>query len=105
MYLPHNIHTYNKSYIFQGSHDGQVYIQSSQSLSPPVNSDVVPVNTQESRAVVKLPKIVWRPYLASSPSRTPTIVSQEIAVWNPVEYPFGEELFFFLLEIDVFLKT
>ncbi|KAJ7375195.1 Eukaryotic translation initiation factor 2-alpha kinase 3 [Desmophyllum pertusum] len=33
-------------------------------------------------------QITWRPYLTSSASRTPTVVTKDLAVWNPLEYPF-----------------
>ena len=36
-------------------------------------------------------QITWRPYLTSSASRTPTVVTKDLAVWNPLEYPFGED--------------
>lgn len=45
-----------------------------------------------------LQQITWKPYLTSSPSRTPTVVTKELAVWNPLEYPYGKYLWLFLTQ-------
>ena len=50
------------------------------------------VSTNDEKAVADHPKrrIIWKPYLATSASRTPAIVGEtELAVRQPLDYPFG----------------
>lgn len=47
----------------------------------------------DDHALVEQPRgrIIWKPYLVSSPSRTPAIVGKtELAVRKPLDYPFGK---------------
>jgi hypothetical protein len=49
-------------------------------------------STNQDQAVAEHPmmRIVWKPYLATSASRTPAIVGKtELAVRQPLDYPFG----------------
>lgn len=47
-------------------------------------------STNQDQAVVEKKRIVWKPYLATSASRTPAIVGKtELAVRQPLDYPFG----------------
>ncbi|KAK2572279.1 Eukaryotic translation initiation factor 2-alpha kinase [Acropora cervicornis] len=75
-------------------HEGQVYIQTSESFTPaqekPAQFGVIGEKTTVQST--KSRQITWRPYLTSSPSRTPTVVTKDLAVWNPLDYPFGKGL-------------
>ena len=77
-----------------GKHEGQVYIQTSESFTPaqekPAQFGVIGEKTTAQST--KSRQITWRPYLTSSPSRTPTVVTKDLAVWNPLDYPFGKGL-------------
>ena len=47
-------------------------------------------SSNQDLAVVEKKRIVWKPYLATSASRTPAIVAKtELAVRQPLDYPFG----------------
>ena len=78
-----------------GKHEGQVYIQTSESFTPaqekPAQFGIIGEKTTVQST--KSRQITWRPYLTSSPSRTPTVVTKDLAVWNPLDYPFGKGLF------------
>lgn len=74
-----------------GKHEGQVYIQTSEPFNPAQENVVARIDDVSGKAVAqRFRKITWRPYLTSSPSRTPIVVTKELAVWNPLEYPFGK---------------
>lgn len=74
-----------------GKHEGQVYIQTSEPFNPAQENVVARIDDVSGKAVAqRFRKVTWRPYLTSSPSRTPTVVTKELAVWNPLEYPFGK---------------
>ncbi|KAK3714542.1 hypothetical protein QZH41_014214 [Actinostola sp. cb2023] len=86
-----------KPIMYLGSHDGQFYIQHSK-LPNPYLEPPIKVQAKDSKEVARRPRaacISWQPKLATSASRTPTVVSKDIAVWNPVEYPFDNGYFFF----------
>ena len=73
-----------------GKHEGQVYIQTSEPFNP-AHDMAARIGDVSGNAVVpkKPQQMTWKPYLTSSPSRTPTVVTKDLAVWNPLEYPFG----------------
>lgn len=74
-----------------GKHEGQVYIQTSEPFNPAQQNLAARIGDVDGNAVAQRPKqVTWRPYLTSSPSRTPTVVTKDLAVWNPLEYPFGK---------------
>lgn len=74
-----------------GKHEGQVYIQTSEPYNRAQENLAARIDDVGSNAVAKKPRqVTWRPYLTSSPSRTPTVVTKDLAVWNPMEYPFGK---------------
>ena len=74
-----------------GKHEGQVYIQTSEPFNPGQETLAARIDDMSSNAVAQRPRqLTWRPYLTSSPSRTPTVVTKDLAVWNPMEYPFGK---------------
>ena len=74
-----------------GNHEGQVYIQTSEPFNPAHDMTARIGDISGNAVVQKKPRqITWRPYLTSSPSRTPTVVTKDLAVWNPMEYPFGK---------------
>ena len=74
-----------------GKHEGQVYIQTSEPFNPAQENVVARIDDVSGKAVAqRFRKVTWRPYLTSSPSRTPIVVTKELAVWNPLEYPFGK---------------
>ena len=74
-----------------GKHEGQVYIQTSEPYNRAQENLAARIDDVSSNAVAKKPRqVTWRPYLTSSPSRTPTVVTKDLAVWNPMEYPFGK---------------
>lgn len=76
--------------MYIGKHEGQVYIQTSESFTPaqekPAQFGVIGEKTTVQST--KSRQVTWRPYLTSSPSRTPTVVTKDLAVWNPLDYPF-----------------
>ncbi|RMX44076.1 hypothetical protein pdam_00015021 [Pocillopora damicornis] len=75
--------------MYIGKHEGQVYIQTSEPFNPAQENVVARIDDVSGKAVAqRFRKVTWRPYLTSSPSRTPTVVTKELAVWNPLEYPF-----------------
>lgn len=74
-----------------GKHEGQVYIQTSEPFNPAQENLAARTDDVSGNAVAQRPRqVTWRPYLTSSPSRTPTVVTKDLAVWNPMEYPFGK---------------
>lgn len=75
--------------MYIGKHEGQVYIQTSEPFNP-AHDMAARIGDVGGNAVVQrnLQQITWKPYLTSSPSRTPTVVTKELAVWNPLEYPY-----------------
>ena len=74
-----------------GKHEGQVYIQTPEPFNPAQENVVARIGDISVKVVAQRFKMVtWRPYLTSSPSRTPTVVTKELAVWNSLEYPFGK---------------
>ena len=74
-----------------GKHEGQVYIQTSKPFNPAQENLAARIDDVSSNAMAQRPsQVTWRPYLTSSPSRTPTVVTKDLAVWNPMEYPFGK---------------
>lgn len=80
-------------FLMLGKHEGQVYIQTSESFIPAQEKPAQCGGIKEETAVQSKPQqITWRPYLTSSPSRTPTVVTKDLAVWNPLDYPFGKGL-------------
>ncbi|XP_068708899.1 eukaryotic translation initiation factor 2-alpha kinase 3-like [Montipora foliosa] len=82
--------------LYVGKHEGQVYIQTSDSFNPaqdePARIGDVKGNTALQK---KRQQVAWRPYLTSSPSRTPTVVTKDLAVWSPLEYPFDNGYYFY----------
>lgn len=82
-----------------GKHEGQVYIQTSEPFNP-AHDMAARIGDVGGNAVVQrnLQQITWKPYLTSSPSRTPTVVTKELAVWNPLEYPYGKYFWLFLTQ-------
>ena len=74
-----------------GKHNGQVYIQTSEPFNPVRENMADRIGDVSGNAVAQRSgQVTWRPYLTSSPSRTPTVVTKDLAVWNPMEYPFGK---------------
>ncbi|KAL9983076.1 hypothetical protein ACROYT_G005205 [Oculina patagonica] len=75
--------------MYIGKHKGQVYIQTSEPLNPAQENVAARISDISGNAVAQRPRqVTWRPYLTSSPSRTPTVVTKDLAVWNPMDYPF-----------------
>ena len=71
-----------------------MYIQTSEPFNPARDMAAKIGDVRGNAVVPKRPQqITWKPYLTSSPSRTPTVVTKDLAVWNPLEYPFGRHLF------------
>ena len=85
---------------YPGKYDGQVYIQTSEPFNPAQENIASRLDADVSGKTVaqRHRQVTWRPYLTSSPSRTPTVVSKELAVWNPLEYPFGKLKFFCVIQ-------
>lgn len=74
--------------MYIGKHEGQVYIQTSEPFDP-AHDVAARIGDVSGNSVAQKPRqITWKPYLTSSPSRTPTVVTKDLAVWNPMEYPF-----------------
>ena len=39
----------------------------------------------------------WRPYIGTSPSRTPSLMTKTgLTIWNQLDYPFGKNFIFLL---------
>ena len=77
--------------LIPGKHNGQVYIQTSEPFNPVQENVAARIGDLSGNAVARRSEqVTWRPYLTSSPSRTPTVVTKDLAVWNPMEYPFGK---------------
>lgn len=78
-----------------GSHEDQLYIHPSDKMEDAVRIAIEKMmsgSTSKDQAVADLSKrrIIWKPYLATSASRTPAIVGKtELAVRQPLDYPFG----------------
>ena len=65
-----------------------MYIQTSAPYNP-TSEAAAKIGAVSGNEVAQRPQqITWKPYLTSSPSRTPTVVTKDLAVWNPMEYPF-----------------
>ena len=76
-----------------GKHEGQVYIQTSEPFNPARDMAAKIGDINGNAVAPKRPQqMTWKPYLTSSPSRTPTVITKDLAVWNPLEYPFGRHL-------------
>jgi hypothetical protein len=47
-------------------------------------------SSNPDKSVAVKSRIIWKPYLATSASRTPAIVGKtELAIRQPLDYPFG----------------
>ncbi|EDO48785.1 predicted protein [Nematostella vectensis] len=93
--LPNQDTAEAKPIMYLGSHEGQVYIQPSH---PIINTldPAIKIHSQTNDGSQRKPRTIsWQPKLATSASRTPTVVSKEVAVWNPVEYPFDNGYYFY----------
>ena len=79
-----------------------MYAQSSKFSHPsslpnaPNHSSEEPSQTGTEMMVVEQPYVgTWRPYVGSSPSRTPSLMNKNsLTVWNQLDYPFGDDLIF-----------
>ena len=83
-----------KSFFFlSGSHEDQLYIHPSNKMEDAVKIAIEKMASQSSnpdRAVTMKSRIIWKPYIATSASRTPAIVGKtELAIRQPLDYPFG----------------
>ncbi|XP_045613966.2 eukaryotic translation initiation factor 2-alpha kinase [Procambarus clarkii] len=94
--------------MYVGVHQKQLYIQQSGVMRHKVNSAarIFTADSSTPDLEMKFPRVQWRPYLASAPSRTPIVhysgnkyplllgynireePSTAVAVAHPVDYPF-----------------
>ena len=79
-----------------------MYAQSSafskaNSLPDHVSPSAQPLHGNEIM-VVDQPYIgTWRPYIGTSPSRTPSLMTRNgLTVWNQLDYPYGMKFSLFL---------
>lgn len=95
-------------YSVSGVHDGQMYAQSSKfsganSLpSQPFSPDDTHSSGNEM-VVFEQPYIgTWRPYIGTSPSRTPSLMNKNgLTVWNQLDYPYGNACFWAMKNYSV----
>ena len=68
-----------------------MYIQTSEPFNPALNmAQRVGTGLSDNAVAQQSRQVIWKPYLTRSSSRTPTVVTKDLAVWNPMDYPFGE---------------
>lgn len=78
-----------------GSHEDQLYIHPSDEMQDAIRIGIERMTshaTNGGQTVLdhRKRRITWKPYLATSASRTPAIVGKtELAVRKPFDYPFG----------------
>ena len=80
-------------FLHSGSHEDQLYIHPSDKMEDTVRIAIEKMrsrSTNRDHAIAGERRIIWKPYLATSASRTPAIVGKtELAVRQPLDYPFG----------------
>ena len=74
-----------------GRHEDQVYIHPSDDMKSVVRIELDKITlNNDDKAVAR--RTIWKPYLATSASRTPSIVGKtELAIRRPWDYPFGQQ--------------
>ncbi|XP_046850195.1 eukaryotic translation initiation factor 2-alpha kinase 3-like isoform X2 [Xenia sp. Carnegie-2017] len=78
-----------------GRHEDQVYIHPSDDMKSVVRIELDKITLHNDyKAVAR--RTIWKPYLATSASRTPSIVGKtELAIRRPWDYPFDNGHYFF----------
>ncbi|XP_077865533.1 eukaryotic translation initiation factor 2-alpha kinase 3-like [Saccoglossus kowalevskii] len=87
--------------LYMGMYHEQCYIQQSNSKNravPKATQSVPSLDASDTMRLLAGPKVLWRPYIASAPSRTPIMITQvpkggedgdskALATWS--QYPYG----------------
>ncbi|XP_074642739.1 eukaryotic translation initiation factor 2-alpha kinase-like [Tubulanus polymorphus] len=97
--------------LYLGSYDNQMYVQPSKKMTDEINKVVEKYARGSNTELIPMPKVEWRPYLASAPSRTPLVIVSKrkligstdftsmskgaLIKRNDVEYPFDNGYYLF----------